>query len=132
MRRKKRADPVGPTPEPQPLDGVSLAPKVSVEDAHVDWTQPALAIDRLIRGCTPAPGPWTTFRDERLKLGPVELTDIGDLKPGELAVSKAEVLVGTGSGTAVRLREVQPQGKRMMPVKDWANGARPETGEKFA
>src|SRR6478609_8632784 len=117
-------------PEIQPLDGVSLAPKVSVEDAHVDWTQPALAIDRLIRGCTPAPGPWTTFRDERLKLGPIELTDIGDLKPGELAVSKAEVLVGTGSGTAVRLREVQPQGKRMMPVKDWANGARPKSGNR--
>jgi methionyl-tRNA formyltransferase len=119
-------------PAVQPTDGISLAPKVNVEDARVDWTKPALAIDRLIRGCTPAPGPWTTFRDERLKLGPVELTDVGDLKPGELAVSKAEILVGTGGGTAVRLTQVQPQGKKLMGFKDWANGARPESGESFA
>ena len=72
-------------PEPQPADGVSLAPKVTVEDARVDWTAPALAVDRLIRGCTPAPGAWTTFRGERLKLGPVELADVSGLAPGELA-----------------------------------------------
>jgi methionyl-tRNA formyltransferase len=119
-------------PEPQPADGVSMAPKVTVEDARVDWSKPALVIDRLIRGCTPAPGPWTTFRDERLKLGPVEVTDVAGLEPGELSVSKAEILVGTGSGTAVRLAQVQPQGKKMMGFKDWANGARPESGERFA
>ena len=47
---------------PQPAEGVSLAPKVTVEDARVDWSAPALRVDRLIRGCTPAPGAWTTFR----------------------------------------------------------------------
>jgi methionyl-tRNA formyltransferase len=119
-------------PEPQPQDGVSLAPKVSVADAHVRWDAPAFAVDRLIRGCTPAPGAWTTFRDERLKLGPVELTDVRDLAPGELRVERGDVVVGTGSDTAVRLLEVQPQGKRMMPVRDWANGARPESGELLA
>ena len=119
-------------PTPQPLDGVSLAPKVTVEDARVDWTAPALAVDRLIRGCTPAPGPWTEFRGDRVKLGPVELTDADGLAPGELAASKAEVLVGTGSGTAVRLTQVQPPGKKMMPVRDWANGAQPQPGERFA
>lgn len=131
-------------PEPQPRDGVSLAPKVTVEDARVDWTKPALAIDRLIRGCTPAPGPWTTFRGERLKLGPVELVDGAGgadtadhadavvLHPGVLAVSKQEVLVGTGSGVALRLTQVQPSGKKMMAVRDWLNGAKPATGERFA
>jgi methionyl-tRNA formyltransferase len=119
-------------PAPQPSEGVSLAPKVTVDDARVDWTRPALAVDRLIRGCTPAPGPWTTFREERVKLGPVEVTDVTGLAAGALRVSKAEVLVGTGGGTAVRLRQVQPQGKRMMPVRDWANGARPESGELFS
>jgi methionyl-tRNA formyltransferase len=119
-------------PVPQPLDGVSLAPKVLVDDVRVDWQAPALAIDRLVRGATPAPGPWTTFRDERVKLAPVELTDVTGLAPGELAVSKSEVLVGTGSGVAVRLTEVQPPGKRMMTVRDWRTGTKPESGERFA
>ena len=60
---------------PQPADGVSLAPKVTVDDARVDWSAPALRVDRLVRACTPAPGAWTTFRDKRVKLGPVTATD---------------------------------------------------------
>jgi len=119
-------------PVVQPSEGVSLAPKVLVDDARVDWSAPALAIDRLIRGATPAPGPWTIFRDERLKLAPVELTDITGIDAGAMQVSKAEVLVGTGSGVAVRLTEVQPAGKKMMAVRDWLNGAKPATGERFA
>src|SRR3954468_5437528 len=59
---------------PQPGDGVSLAPKLEPEDVRVDWTAPAVAIDRLIRGATPAPGAWTTFRGRRLKLAPVRVT----------------------------------------------------------
>src|SRR5256885_5875257 len=51
-----------------------MAPKVTVEDAHVRWTEPAFAVDRRIRACTPAPGAWSTFRGERIKLAPVTLT----------------------------------------------------------
>jgi methionyl-tRNA formyltransferase len=110
---------------PQVEEGVSLAPKVLVDDAKVDWTHPALAIDRLIRSCTPAPGAWTTFRDERLKLGAVTLeAEVIDLAPGQLRVSKQAVLVGTGS-CAVALGQVQPVGKKPMGWKDWVNGARP-------
>jgi methionyl-tRNA formyltransferase len=117
---------------PQPAEGISMAPKVTVDDARVDWTLPALAVDRLIRSCTPAPGAWTTFRDERLKLGPVALApEIDDLAPGALRPDRTGVLVGTGSH-AVRLTEVQPTGKRLMPWRDWANGARPTVDERFA
>jgi methionyl-tRNA formyltransferase len=118
-------------PVPQPSDGVTLAPKITVEDARVDWNHPAMAIDRLVRSCTPAPGAWTTMRDERLKLGPVALApEVEDLPPGQIRVSKSEVLVGTGSH-AVRLGQVQPVGKRLMGWRDWANGARPESGERL-
>ncbi|MFB9840270.1 methionyl-tRNA formyltransferase, partial [Actinoallomurus acaciae] len=58
-------------PRPQPVDGVSYASKLTPEDAHVDWTLPAQHVDRRVRACTPAPGAWTTFRGDRLKLGPV-------------------------------------------------------------
>ncbi|MGB7980168.1 MAG: methionyl-tRNA formyltransferase [Candidatus Nanopelagicales bacterium] len=114
---------------PQSGDGVSLAPKINVEDARVDWAAPAMRVDRLVRGCTPAPGAWTQFRGERIKLGPVRpVPDVGDLAPGELRTTKATVRVGTAT-YAVELGEVRPQGKRAMPAADWARGVRVEAGE---
>jgi methionyl-tRNA formyltransferase len=107
---------------PQPTDGVSLAPKVTVDEARVDWTQPAAAIDRQVRACTPAPGAWTTYAGERLKLGPLAPAD-GQLPPGEIVVGKKAVVVGTGT-VALRLGDVQAVGKRPMPAADWARGLR--------
>jgi methionyl-tRNA formyltransferase len=116
---------------PQPADGITVAPKITVENAAVDWTAPALRVDRLIRGCTPAPGAWTLTDGERLKLGPVTPDpDRTDLAPGELAVAKNTVQVGTGSH-AVTLGEVQPQGKKRMPAADWARGVRLASGARL-
>jgi methionyl-tRNA formyltransferase len=116
---------------PQPVDGVSLAPKLTVEDAHIDWSLPAFAIDRRIRACTPAPGAWTTFRGERVKLGPVRmLPEAEKVPPGVLVVEKKRVLVGTATDPVV-LGEVVPPGKRAMPATDWVRGARPEQDEIF-
>jgi methionyl-tRNA formyltransferase len=121
---------------PQPADGVSLAPKITVEDARVRWTDPAFAVDRRIRACTPAPGAWTEFRGERLKLSPVRLRPTGEatppasLAPGELRVEKSRVLVGTGT-EPVELGLVRPAGKREMPAADWARGVRVEPGERL-
>jgi methionyl-tRNA formyltransferase len=136
----------------QPGEGVSLAPKLSVQDARIRWGIPALAVDRHIRGCTPAPGAWTTLRGERLKIHPVTVAsgpaavdgDAGSvpaaasseapgtvLAPGEIAATKRTVRVGTASG-AVLLGEVQPQGKKPMAAADWARGVRIDPGELFA
>ncbi|MET8234552.1 methionyl-tRNA formyltransferase [Micromonospora sp. NPDC005298] len=118
--------------EPQPADGVSLAPKLSVDDARVRWADPAFAVDRRIRACTPAPGAWTTFRGERVKLGPVVPAPDGpELKPGELLVEKARVLAGTAT-VPVRLGEVRAAGKRAMSATDWARGVRVGAGEDLA
>ncbi|MDT0464671.1 methionyl-tRNA formyltransferase [Streptomyces gibsoniae] len=109
---------------PQPAEGVTLAPKITVEDAQVDWAAPALRVDRVVRGCTPAPGAWTTFRSERLKL--IQVTPVPertDLAPGQLAAGKNNVHVGTGS-YAVELVWVQAQGKKPMQAADWARGVR--------
>jgi methionyl-tRNA formyltransferase len=115
--------------QPQPAEGISLAPRIETADARVDWSLPAHVVDRRVRGVTPAPGAWTTWRGDRLRLGPVEPAPADALAPGELTVGADGVLVGTGRG-AVRLREVQPAGKRMLPAADWARGARPEAGER--
>jgi methionyl-tRNA formyltransferase len=116
---------------PQPTEGVSHAPKVTVGDARVDWTAPAVHIDRVARACTPAPGAWTTWRGVRVKLGPV-LPDDGPRPagPGELVVQKDAVFVGTAT-EPVRLGDVQEQGKRRMAATEWARGARIASGEQF-
>ncbi|GAA2240338.1 MULTISPECIES: methionyl-tRNA formyltransferase [Streptomyces] len=116
---------------PQPADGISLAPKVNVEDAHLDWNAPALRVDRMVRGCTPAPGAWTTFRGERLKLIQVApVPDRTDLAPGQIAAGKNNVYAGTGS-YAVELLWVQAQGKKPMRAADWARGVRIGEGEQL-
>ncbi|MEV1024608.1 methionyl-tRNA formyltransferase [Streptomyces sp. NPDC050264] len=116
---------------PQPADGVSLAPKITVEDARIDWAAPALRVDRVVRGCTPAPGAWTEFRGERLKVRTAVLApDRTDLAPGELSVGKKSLHVGTGSH-AVELLWVQAQGKKPMAAADWARGVRIAAGEQL-
>ena len=55
----------------QQVEGVSFAPKITVEDAQIDWAEPAVAVDRRIRACTPGPGAWSTHGAERIKIGPV-------------------------------------------------------------
>ncbi|HEY0498398.1 MAG TPA: methionyl-tRNA formyltransferase [Kutzneria sp.] len=112
-------------------DGVSYASKITVDDAHLDFGHPALAVDRLARAVTPEPGAWAVFRDERLKLGPVRLSDVDDLAAGEIRVERKRVLVGT-STVAVQLGDVQAPGKKRMAATDWARGSRIEAGERLA
>ncbi|WP_299445505.1 methionyl-tRNA formyltransferase [uncultured Phycicoccus sp.] len=123
------------SPVPQPADGVSHAPKLSTEEAEVRWGLPSHVVDRHIRGCTPHPGAWTVFRDERLKVGPVDPApapppDCPALAPGHLHPTKRAVFVGTASGPVV-LGEVRPHGKKPMAAADWARGVRIGPGERL-
>jgi methionyl-tRNA formyltransferase len=120
------------TPVAQPANGVSLAPKLSPDDARVRWSEPAFAVDRRVRACTPAPGAWTTFRDDRVKLGPIRpVAGAPDLLPGDLLVERGRVLAGTAT-TPVALGDVQPAGRKPMPATDWARGLRIGPGERLA
>lgn len=127
---------------PQPNDGVTLAPKIEVADAQVDFSQPAVRVDRQIRACTPAPRAWAFFRGERLRLGPVTIVTaagteggsderLTDLAPGAILAGRRDVWVGTASAP-VRLGEVTPAGKRAMPAADWARGVRLEPSDVLA
>lgn len=116
---------------PQPADGISLAPRLTVADGQVRWDHPAVAVDRRVRACTPAPGAWTDLPGgERLKLGPVLPRPDVTLPPGEVVADRHEVLVGTGTH-AVALGEVAAAGKRPMPAADWARGARLTPGTRL-
>lgn len=111
------------TPAAQPEDGITLAPKLTVAAARIDWTRPAADIDRQVRGNNPAPVAWTELDGERFRvLEAVPVPDAG-LAPGELRPGKRDVLVGTGDG-ALELRLVQPAGKRPLAAADWGRGLR--------
>ncbi|MEO7350960.1 MAG: methionyl-tRNA formyltransferase [Marmoricola sp.] len=114
----------------QPDEWITYAPKILVEDAHVDWAEPAMAVDRRIRACTPAPGAWSSFNGERIKLGPVRPVGRERLEPGLLEVTRNAVFVGTGTGR-VQLGHVKAFGKKDMDAADWARGVRLETGARF-
>jgi methionyl-tRNA formyltransferase len=109
---------------PQPADGVSIAPKITVESARVRWDLPAHAVDRQIRAVTPNPGAWTMIGDLRVKIGPVTVEDTPDsLAPGAIRVERKGVHIGTGS-QPVLLGQIQAPGKKPMNAADWARGAR--------
>jgi methionyl-tRNA formyltransferase len=111
------------TARPQPEREVTLAPKVTAEDARVRWSEPAAAASRRVRACTPAPGAWTELNGARLKLWPFAGIATEDVPSGRLCVRGSQVLVGTGT-QPVQLGDVQPDGKRRMPAADWVRGLR--------
>ena len=115
----------------QQADGVTYASKITVDDARITWNEPVAFIDRRIRACTPAPGAWTTYDGERIKLGPVTIDPTHEpLAPGVLAVGKSSVHVGTRT-LPVRLGDVKAFGKKQMSAADWARGVRISSGALF-
>ncbi|MDH4169113.1 MAG: formyltransferase family protein [Acidimicrobiia bacterium] len=106
--------------EPMPQQGeVTYASKIAASELEIDWTRPADQIDRLVR----LGGAWTTFRDRRLKILTVEITDESGAAGGIDGVT-----VGTAAGS-IKLVDVQPEGKAPMAATAWCNGAQPLAGE---
>jgi methionyl-tRNA formyltransferase len=109
-----------PTPQPETDSQVSYASKITVDDARIDWAQPAEVVDRLVRACFPAPGAWSTFGGDRFKINSARISDTV-LPPGTLKITKRSLHVGTGT-QALELGEVQAHGKKPMAAADWARG----------
>ena len=118
-------------PQPQSTEDVSVAPKITVDDARIDWNLPGLALERQIRACTPDPGSWTTFRGQRVKLMPAQLSQAEPLPPGRVHRVRRNVwVVGTGT-EPLQLGDVQPAGKRRMAAADWFRGLPPVADESM-
>jgi len=120
----------GAAPQPQPDGEITLAPKVTPDDARIDWCASAETIHNLVRGVTPDPGAWTSIQGRRLKILRLQPWAHSGLTPGQVLATKTEVLVGTKE-VAVRLIEVQPEGKPPMEAAAWARGARLSEGDRF-
>jgi len=118
-------------PEPRPQVGEPVhAEKISPAELLIDWSRPAVDIVRTVR----VGGAHSFFRGSRVKLIRVKLVEAsladGVGAPGVVVATGADVVVAAGTG-AVRLAMVQPEGKKPMSAKDWANGVRPSVGEVF-
>ena len=111
------------TAVPQPGEGVTLAPKLTVQGARIDWSRPAVEISRQVRANNPSPVTWTELDGERFRVLHAMPAEGDDLAPAELRAGKRSVLVGTGSGSLELLR-VQPAGKRPTAAADWGRGLR--------
>lgn len=117
-------------PAPQDDDRATYAPKITTDDARIEWARPAQAIRNLVRALNPAPGAWTTVRDVRLKVYAVDRARPGGgLPPGGLRAD-GELVVGTSDG-ALALHEVQLAGKRRMTGSQLARGLRIREGERL-
>jgi methionyl-tRNA formyltransferase len=119
----------GVDPTPQPVEGVTYAAKLGLDDVRIDWTRPARELADLVRGANPEPGAWTTFGGERFRVLLAEPAE-APLPAGVIDARRRELLVGTGS-SSLRLLTVQPVGKKPMAGADWGRGARLSGGEVF-
>jgi methionyl-tRNA formyltransferase len=117
-------------PHPQNHDQSTFAPILKKEDGRIDFRRTASEICNRLRGFQPWPGAFTTFRGKNLHIWDAAVSQ-HLLPPGELLIEDVRLLVGCGSGTALTLLEVQPEGKKHMASRDFLHGYRPQTGEKL-
>lgn len=123
---------VAPVPQEELPGTASTCRLIHKEDGLIDWSMPAIQIERMTRAYTPWPGAYTLwqgqpFRIHRVTAAPAEGGNTPVAEPGTVIRSGSAILVVTGSGL-LRLEEVQPAGKRAMAAGDFANGARNFTG----
>ncbi|MBV1835714.1 methionyl-tRNA formyltransferase [Acetobacter estunensis] len=110
-----------PPAVPQPETGVTYAERLTKEDGHIDWSQPANHIDRQVRALTPWPGTFTTLDGVTLKIGGVEIV------ASELSGTPGQVLddaltIACGSGSALRITRLQRPGRGMMDTNAFLRG----------
>jgi len=117
-------------PVPQDDTGATYAPKLTRENARIDWTKDAATIGRLIRGLDPRPGAWTELDGAELKLYSARAVE-GQALAGEVMDTDGRLVIAAGGGGAVEVFEVQPAGKARMTADDWLRGARLSPGKRL-
>ncbi|MFN2492375.1 MAG: methionyl-tRNA formyltransferase [Pyrinomonadaceae bacterium] len=125
------------TPRPQRDRDATFAPLIRKEDGRIEWSSPAVMIERCVRGFQPWPNAYTTYQDRRLIISraAVESNTHGGQNQGqhgEVMVAQGDdLIVNCGEESSLRLLEVQPEAKRRMSVRDFVNGTHLKTGDRF-
>ncbi len=121
-------------PRPQDSRKATLAPMLKKEDGRVDWSLGAEEIERRVRALQPWPVAYTTFRAKQLRLWkakPVGDTAPAGAAPGTIVAPGGTLRVVCGGGTLVEIIELQLEGRRRMPARDFLNGVHLTPGEKL-
>jgi methionyl-tRNA formyltransferase len=118
-------------PTPQDHARATLAPLIRKEDGRIDWSMPAEAVARRVRGFHPWPGTFTTWQGQPLKVLRARAEGEGTAAPGEIVADREGLLVGCGQDTRLRLLEVQPESRRPMGAAAFAAGLRLAPGARF-
>ena len=122
------------SPVPQDAKNVSHAPILKKEDGRIDWNRPAPQIYNRLRGFTPWPGSYSTFRGQTCHLWGRPETEVvtgEQIAPGEVVSATKEIHVACGDGTRLLLESIQIEGRKKITAREFANGARLVPGEKF-
>ena len=119
------------TPRPQDNDKATLAPILKKEDGHIDFQRGAQEVYNRWRGFQPWPGAFTIFRGKKLSV--IEARPLTPFRyaPGELVLEGERLLVACGEDSALELIAVQPEGKKRMSARDFANGYQPREHERL-
>ena len=115
---------------PQDNSKASLAPILKKEDGEIDFHRSAVEIYDRLRGFQPWPGAYTNFRGKNLQVWDAKPLQRA-MKEAELALETHRLIVGCGTGTALELLAVQPEGKKRMAARDFVHGYRPQSGERL-
>ena len=127
------------TRAPQDESQITLAPQLKREDGHLNWHDDAASIVNRVRGTNPWPGAWTTWNNSTLKVWRAQVVDATSSAATSgaatssaagkvLAIDANGIVVGAGNG-AVRLLEVQSEGRPRLNAADWARGSRLERNQ---
>jgi methionyl-tRNA formyltransferase len=121
------------TPRPQQNDAATYAPLLKKEDGRIDWNRPAQEIYNRMRGFTPWPGAYTSFRAQTCHLWaePFSLRTLTGSAPGTISREDTQVLIACGHATLLRLLSVKVEGRKQISAVEFANGARLTERERF-
>ena len=117
-------------PHPQDNARATLAPILKKEDGRIDFHRTAQESCNRLRGFQPWPGAFTSFRGKSLQVWAAKPSP-RETAVGELMVEGDRLFAGCGKGTSLELLELQPEGKKRMPARDFVHGYYPTTGEKL-
>jgi methionyl-tRNA formyltransferase len=109
----------------------TLAPILKKEDASVDWSRPAQSIYSRLRGFTPWPGAYTSFRGQQLSIVSAVPASHTGLEQAVIKADKGRLYAGCGDDSTLELLEVQLPGKKRMTAQAFSNGYKPEPGERL-
>ena len=118
---------------PQNNAEATYAPLLKKEDGRIDWKRPAQEIYNRIRGFTPWPGAYTSFRGQSCQLWaePFSLRAVNVAEPGTIVREDSQILIACGQTTLLRLLSVKLEGRKQVSAEEFANGARLTERERF-